>query len=323
MKSCWIVTRDHHAILEFRDVPIPRAKPGQIVVKVNACALNRGELIVGGAVHGGPEKLGGTECSGIIHEVSEGVSGWKAGDRVMGRARGTFAEYTVMIEGQIMPAPARLSWEEAAAIPSSFLTSYEAIVRYGGLKRGDWLLVTGVSSGVGVGALLIAKVIGAKTIGTSGSAAKLAKLTSIGLDVAIQTRAANFSKRVLEVTGDKGADVAVNLTGGTAFPEIVKSMGRDGRIVIVGYVDGVYNANLDLNATHLNRLQIIGISNAKLTDPERIKTTAGFKRDILPALMAGSIKPLVDRVFRFEELPAAKAHMEADAMVGKVVVTVP
>jgi NADPH:quinone reductase-like Zn-dependent oxidoreductase len=323
MKSCWIVTRDHHAILEFRDVPIPKAKPGQVIVQVNACALNRGELIVGGAVHGGPEKLGGTECSGVIHELGEGVTGGKVGDRVMGRARGTFAEYTVMIEGQIMPAPAHLSWQEAAAIPSSFLTSYEAVVRYGGLARGDWLLVSGASSGVGVGALLIAKVIGARTIGTSGSAEKLAKLKAVGLDVAIQTRAADFSGRVLEVTGGNGANVAINLTGGTAFPEIVRSMSRDGRIVIVGYVDGVYNANLDLNATHLKRLQIIGISNAKLTDAERVMTTAGFKRDILPAIMDGRVKPLIDRVFSFNELPAAKAHMEADAMVGKIVVTVP
>src|SRR3989304_284338 len=95
MKSCWIVTRDHQAVLEFRDVPVPEPKPGEIVVRVHATAMNRGELMVGGVVHGGPEKIGGTEAAGEVHAVGEGVSAVRPGDHVMGRARGGVAEYTV------------------------------------------------------------------------------------------------------------------------------------------------------------------------------------------------------------------------------------
>ena len=102
MKSCWIVTKDHKNHLEYRDVPQPQPKAGEIVIKVMASALNRGEMFVGGVVHGGPEKLGGNEASGVVHAIGEGVTGVKVGDAVFGRVRGGFAEYAVMDATQLM-----------------------------------------------------------------------------------------------------------------------------------------------------------------------------------------------------------------------------
>ena len=322
MKSYWIVTKGHEAVLELREVPQPQPKAGEVLIRVRASGLNRGELIVGGAVHGGPEKLGGNEASGEIQALGPGVSGWKVGDRVIGRVRGAWAPYAVTDVRQVMPMPARLTFEQAAAIPSSFLTSYEAVVMHGKLQAGEWLLVTGASAGVGVGAIQTAQVLGARTIGTSGSAAKLEKLKSIGLDVGICTRAPDFAKQVLDATGGKGANLAVNLVGGSVFPEILRSLAYQGRVAIVGYVDGQYSAEIDLNATHVNRLQIFGISNAMLLADQRALLPQGFQRDILTALVEGRITPLVDRVFGFDELPAAKAYMESNAMVGKIIVRI-
>lgn len=320
MKSYWIVTRGHEAVLEKRDVPEPQPKPGEVVVRVRASGLNRGELFVGGAVHGGPEKLGGTEASGEIHALGEGVTGWKVGDKVIARVRGAWAPYAPTDARQLMPMPERLTWEQAAAIPSSFLTSYEAVVQYGRLQAGEWVLVLGASAGVGVGAIQTAQVLGAKTIGTSGSAQKLEKLKAAGLDVGICTRKPDFAARVLEATGGKGANLAVNLVGGTVFPEILRSLAYMGRVAIVGYVDHSFNADIDLNATHVNRYTIFGVSNAKLPLEYRILHVEGFKRDILPALADGRITPLVDSVYGFEDLPAAKARMDQNAMVGKIIV---
>ncbi|MGZ8202241.1 MAG: quinone oxidoreductase family protein, partial [Burkholderiales bacterium] len=309
MKSYWIVTKDNKATLDRRDVPMPQAKPNEIVVQVRASALNRGELFVGGVVHGGPEKLGGNEASGVVHAVGSGVTHVKPGDAVMGRARGAFAEYALMDVHQILPKPARLTWEQAAATPLSFITAYEAVVQYGKLKAGEWMLVTGASAGAGVSAIQIAQVLGARSIGTSGSVEKLEKLKAIGLDVGIRTRAPDFSGKVREATGGAGANVAVNLVGGSLFPEMLRSLARKGRLAVVGYVDNQHHADIDLSAVHANRFEIFGVSNAKVTQEERAEAARGFARDILPAIESGKITPVVDRVFSFDELPAAKAHM--------------
>ena len=323
MKSCWIVTQDHKAVLEWRDAPVPQPKSGEVVMRVHATAMNRGELFVGGVVHGGPEKLGGNEAAGEVHAVGEGVTAFRVGDRIFGRVRGGFAEYAVMFAHQALPMPAQLTWEQAAAIPVSFLTAYEMLFPpYGKLKAGEWLLVNGVSAGAGVACVQIAKMLGAHTIGTSGSAEKLAKLAPVGLDVAIVTRRADFAEKVKEITGGKGADVIVNLVGGSIFAECLKCLARRGRLAVVGYVDGVLKAEIDLGAVHANRHEIFGISNAKLTAEERAQAMRGFARDVLPAIADGRIVPLIDRVFDFDELPAAKQWMESSAMVGKIVVRV-
>ncbi len=322
MKSYWIVARGEKSVLEPRDVPVPQPQREEVLVRVHATAFNRGELIVGGAVHGGAEKLGGTEAAGVVEAVGEGVTGWKAGDRVMGRVRGAFAQYASMYVGQAMPIPARLSFEEAAAIPSSFITAYEALVRYGKLQAGETVLISGAASGVGMAGVLTAQVMRARAIGLSRSPDKLAKLTAIGLDVAIETHAPDFASKVLEATGGRGANLAVNLVGGSVFAEMLRSLAYEGRLAIVGYVDGQHHADIDLNAAHVNRLQVFGISNVRLRREDRAVTTRGFARDILPAIADGRITPLIDRVFAFDELPQALAHMDAEARVGKVVVKV-
>ncbi len=321
MKTCWIVTQDHKAVFEWREMPVPQPKAGEIVIRVRATALNYGELVVGGAIHGGPEKLGGNEASGEVHAVGPGVTAFRPGDRVFGRVRGAFAEYAAAFAHQIMPMPPRLNWEQAAAIPVSFMTAYEMLYPpYGKLKAGEWLLVTGASSATGAACIQIAKMIGAHTIGTSGSAEKLARLQAIGLEVPIATRSANFAAQVKAATGGNGANLAVNLVGGSMFAECVSSLARHGRLAVVGYLDGKLEANIDLSAVHVNRLEIFGISNAKITAEERAQAVSGFARDVLPAIVDGRITPLIGRVFEFDELPAAKACMEAGATVGKIVV---
>src|SRR5262245_33501119 len=137
MRSCWIRTVGRETALEFRDVPVPRAGPGEIVVRVRAAGMNRGEMIVGGVMHGGAEKPGGTEAAGEVHAVGEGVAGIAPGDRVMGRVlgrgRGAFAEYTAMDPSEAVPVPARLTWEQAAGIPVAFCVAYDALIGYGRL----------------------------------------------------------------------------------------------------------------------------------------------------------------------------------------------
>ena len=262
----------------------------------------------------------GVDAAGEVHAVGANVTGFKVGDRVMARVRGGFAEYVLVDAALATQVPPRLSWEQAAAVPIAFVTAWEALIQFGRLKAGEWLLVAGASSGVGVACIQAGKFLGAKTIGISGSQDKLDRLRALGLDTGICARGTDFSAGVLAATGGNGVDVAVNLVGGTAFSACQKSLADFGRLAVVGYVDGIMNANLDLEATHGKRLQIGGVSNAPLSPTMRAVATVGFNRDFLPGLSDGSITPVVDRVFSFGDLPAAKAYVESGALLGKVVI---
>ena len=143
-------------------------------------------------------KTAGGECAGEIAAIGAGVTGFSVGERIMGRCAGGFADFATMDAREALRIPARLSWEQAAGIPLSYMVAHDMLVTHGHLKAGEWLLVTAVSSGVGVASLQAAKVIGAKVIGTSGSAEKLARLEKLGLDVGVQTRGTGFYERVHE-----------------------------------------------------------------------------------------------------------------------------
>ena len=239
----------------------------------------------------------------------------------MGRAPGGFAEQALLDARETMAVPARLSWEEAAAVPLVFLVSYDMLYPGGNLAPGEWLLVMGASSGVGVASVQIGKFIGAHVIGTSGSAAKLDRLRPLGLEIGVQARGGGFFDAVMKASGGNGADLIVNAVGGTVFAECVRALAFRGRLATVGYVDGVVRSEIDLEALHSKRLRLFGVSNKLRTSPQRAETVAGFVRDVLPAIADGRIRPLVDKVFPLTELPAAKAYMESDAQVGKIVVT--
>ena len=326
MKSWWIKTEGNDTMVELRDIPVPEPGEGEIVVCVHTASLNRGQFIVAGTFfHGASSKPGGTDAAGTVHAVGRGVTSIKPGDRVMGRTKGRGggqAEYALMEVHQAIPVPECLSWDQAGAIPAVFLVAYDMLYPYGKLKPGEWLLVTAASSGVGVASIQAGKVIGANVIGTSGSTQKLEKLKSIGLDVGIETRQGDFAEKVMEVTGGRGADLAVNCVGGSVFSECMRALAHKGRLATVGYVDGVMKSEIDLEALHANRFELFGVSNSRLSPEDRAATVRGFNRDLLPAFADGRITPVIDKVFSFHELPAAKDYMESNAQVGKIVIRV-
>lgn len=324
MKSYFLKPDAGRTVIELRDAPMPEPGPGQILLRMRAAGLNRGELIVGHSVKpGGAAKAAGAEGAGEVAKLGEGVSGFKQGERLMGRCAGAFSEYALVDAREAIPIPKDLSWEEAATLPLVFCVVHDMLVAQGKLKAGEWLLVTGISSGVGVAALQTAKTLGAKVIGTSGSDEKLARLKTLGLDLGIRTRAGDFADAVMKATDGKGANLVVNNVGGSVFPETIRALAYEGRHATIGYVDGMLECTLDIEALHTKRLTLFGVSN-RLRPPEQRSTSVrGFAADILPFIADGRIRPLIDRVFPFAELPAAKDYMESNAHLGKIAVTVP
>ena len=322
MRSYALRVAGERAVLERVEAPPPAAATGQVLLKMHAAGLNRGEFIPGGLIKGGAAKPAGIEGAGEIAALGAGVGGLEIGQRVMGRCPGAFADYAVMDAREAMPVPAGLSMEEAAAVPLTFLVVHDMLVLQGRLQAGEWLLITGVSSGVGVASLQAAKAIGARVIGTSGSPDKLARLQGLGLDVAIATRAPDFAARIAEATAGHGADLVVNTVGGSVFAECVRTLAFEGRLATVGYVDRTLTAEIDLQALHAKRLTLFGVSNKLRSADQRAAGVPAFVADWLPAFADGRIRPLVDRVFPFDELPAAQARMESNAHVGKIVVKI-
>src|SRR5258708_16092660 len=220
MKAYFRGSKNGQPLLELRDIPKPEPKAGEVLSKVKAASLNRGELMVGhGPVAAGadaPPAPFALDGSGEIAAIGPEVGGWKEGDRVISRVRHAFAEYALADIRQVMVMPEPLSWEQAAAAPVVFLTAYDMLVEQGHLASGEWVLVTGVSSGVGLACLPIAKALGAKVIGTSGSAEKLKVIQPLGLDHAVLTR------------GPVSPEEMKRLTGGHRHGNLINKFGRTG-----------------------------------------------------------------------------------------------
>ena len=320
MKSYWMQSDGENAVIEMRDVDQPAPGPDQLLVRVKAAGLNRGEFILGHGLHkAGAAKQIGMEAAGEVVACGSAVNGFKVGDRVMGRCPGAFAEYALMSEREILPMPANLTWEQAAALPLTSMVVFDMLVVQGHLQAGEWVLITGVTSGVGVTALSMAKALGANVIGTSGSQQKLDQLQSLGLDLGICTREPNFYEAVMKATNSKGVDLVINTVGGSVFAECIRTLAFQGRLATVGYVDGVLKADIDIEALHAKRLSLFGVSNKLRTPEQRAEAIPEFKRQILPLIKAGKVSPMIYQMFPFEQLVQAKAVMEANQHLGKII----
>ena len=210
-------------IWDIRDVQRPVVTAGHILARVHASSLNRAEMRAIRNLRLEPgkpapaERAGGGDAAGEVVAVGAGVTGFKPGDRVMGRCSGGFAEYALIDAREAMPAPECLSWEEAACVPIVFVVVHDALYASAQLHAGESVLVTAAASGVGVATLLLAKLIGARVIGTSRSAEKLEKLKGFGLDAGVVTGSSEFGEAIARAIGEDGVDMIVDNIGGDVF----------------------------------------------------------------------------------------------------------
>jgi NADPH2:quinone reductase len=310
--------------LEIRDVPAPRPKPNEVLVRVLAAGLNRAELaIAAGHRHG---SLGGTgaviglEWAGEVAECGAEVRGIRPGDRVMCSGTGGYAEYAVTDWGRVMPVPANnMSFEQAATLPVALQTMHDALMTNGRLKRGESVLIQGASSGVGLMALQIAKLKGAApVIGSSTNAARRARLTEFGADLAIDTSDPAWPDQVQTATGGKGVDLIIDQVSASVAHANMKAAAVQGRIVNVGRLGGA-RGEFDFDLHALKRIAYIGVTFRTRSLEEVREITARMRADLWDAVEAGKLRLPIDRIFPLDEAAAAQAHMRANAHFGKIV----
>jgi NADPH:quinone reductase-like Zn-dependent oxidoreductase len=302
------------------DIAEPQPGPTQLLLRVKASSINRGETVLLKTKL--PAGAGGIDAAGEVVAIGSQVSKFKPGDRVAGRCAGGFAQLAAMNEFEAIALPPKLGYEQAACLPVSFVVAHDALIVNGRLARGETVLVTGVSSAVGVASLAIAKFGGASVIGTSRSADKLQKLKSSGLDLGIQATTGGFAAAVKKATQDRGADIAIDTVGAAFFREILESLALDGRYATIGQMTGLPKVELDMDAFAMRRLHLFAVSNRLRTPEQKARSAQRFAEDLMPAIARGEVKPLIDRVFALEEVEAAHRHVYADRQLGKVVIRI-
>ncbi len=314
-------------VLEMKK--IKKRDPGrrEIRVRVHAAGVNRADLLQRRGLYppppGWPAEVPGLEYAGEVEAVGEAVELWKPGDRVMGLVGGGgYAESVVVQEREALAIPPLLSFEEAAAVPEVFITAHDALFTQMHLELGERLLIHAVGSGVGTAALQLAKAAGATVIGTSRAEWKLERATDYGLDVLINTSEQAFPEMVSQATAGQGVHAILDLVGGPYLAGNIESLTEKGRMIVVGLTAG-RTAEIDLGAILRKRLCIIGTSLRFRPLEEKIEAVRAFDHDVGSLLATGRVRPVIDRIFEFEEAVEAHRCMEADENFGKLVISVP
>ena len=312
-------------VLQYEAVDVGAPAAGEARVRQHAIGVNFIDIYHRTGLYPLPLPSGlGLEAAGVIEAVGPGVGDLAPGDRVAyaGGPPGAYAQVRNMPADRLVPLPDAIDFDTAAALMLKGLTAHYLLRRTCRVEAGDAVLIHAAAGGVGLIACQWARALGARVIGTSGSPDKLRRLQALGLDVPLATREPDFAPAVMRATGDHGADLVVNTVGGSVFAECVRSMAFEGRLATVGYVDRTLKAELDIQALHARRLTLFGVSNKLRNADQRAAGVPAFAADLLPAIADGRIVPLVDRVFDFDELPAAKAHMESNLHLGKIVLRI-
>jgi NADPH2:quinone reductase len=312
---------------EIADVAKPAPKGTQVLVRVRACGLNRADLgMTKGHAHGSAGGVGtvlGMEWAGEIAELGSDAKGVKVGDRVMGSGGAAFAEYTLADHGRLfhIPASSNMSYQDAATLPVALATMHNAVVTNGGLQHGQSVLIQGASSGVGLMAMQIARLKGAKiVIGSSTDATRRGRLKEFGADLAVDSNDPGWVKQVLDATGGEGVDLIVDQVSGKLASQNLAATRIKGRIVNVGRLGGTHgDFNFDLHAAR--RINYIGVTFRTRSIEEIREIFNEVRRDIWPAVESRKLQLPIDKVFAFADIGKAFERMEANQHLGKIVVT--
>jgi NADPH:quinone reductase-like Zn-dependent oxidoreductase len=328
-------------VIEIADVPRPSAKSGEVLIAVRAAAMNHVDLWARRGLPGLKFEfphVGGSDMAGTVAEVGSGVTGLDVGTRVLvnpslwcggcewcrrgeeslcnsyriigEHTNGGFAEYAAVPAQNVLPIPDDLSFEEAAAVPLVYQTAWRGLVGRGGLKAGETVLITGASGGVSTAAIQIAKHKGARVFAVTSGPEKARRVKELGADVVIDRLETDFYKELYKATDKRGVDLAFDSVGAAIWPEIVRGLARDGRLVTYGATTGP-KGQVDIRLTFWKQFRIIGSTMSSRTEFE----------EVMSLVFQKSLRPVIDVVWPLDRARQAHERLEAGEQFGKIVLT--
>ena len=325
MKAIVVQTDQEDRPLVWQEAPDPTYGADEVLVDIQAAALNRADLAQRAGNYPPPpgaSDIMGLEMAGVISALGAEVSGWKIGDRVCALLPGGgYAEQINVPYQMLMPLPESWSFEQGAAIPEVFLTAYLNLFMEAGLKKGEAVLIHGGASGVGTAAIQMARQAGCQVFVTAGTGEKVARCQELGADLAINYRQEDFVERIQAHTNGQGVDVIMDMVGAAYFEGNMQLLKTYGRLVFIATLSG---AKVELNIGQLmrGRQRLIGSVLRPRPVAEKVEIKQRFIEQFWPLLLDGAIQPVIDRIYPIEQANEAQQRMAENKNIGKIILKV-
>lgn len=305
--------------------PMPQPAADEIRIRVVAAGVNRPDVLQRKGLYAPPADASdvlGLEVAGYVDACGRDVTVWREGQPVCALTNGGgYADYVVVPSTQCLPIPQGVTLIEAASLPETFFTVWSNVIDRARLRADEHFLVHGGTSGIGITAIQMARVIGARVWATAGSDRKCQACLALGAHTAINYRESDFVEQVRRGTESRGVDVILDMVGGDYINRNIRIASPDGRLVSIAFLRGS-KVSLDLMPMMLKRLTLTGSTLRPRSSAEKARIADALRRDFWPHLAKGSIRPVVDSVFALEQVAQAHRRMESGEHIGKIVLSV-
>ncbi|MBI1180377.1 MAG: zinc-binding dehydrogenase [Alphaproteobacteria bacterium] len=311
--------------LKLQNVPVPRPKAGELLIRVRAAGVNRADAVQRVGQYPPPpgtSDIIGLECAGDVAALGDGVEGFAVGDKVCALlAGGGYATYCTVPAVQALPLPKGYGYEQGAAIMETFCTVWTNVFERGRLQAGERLLVHGGSSGIGTAAIALAHARGAEVYATAGSADKCAVCEKLGARRAINYREDDFVDAIKAETGGEGVDVVLDMVGGDYIARDLSILRTEGRHVSIAFLGGP-KAEISVVQIMLKRLTVTGSTLRARTPAQKGAVVRGVHENVWPLFESGAIAPVIDSVLPLADAADAHRRIESSAHIGKIILRV-
>ncbi len=313
-------------VLGLATGPVPVPKPDEVLIRVHAAGVNRPDVAQRQGSYPPPpgaSPILGLEVAGEVVAIGDQVTAWAVGDRVCALTNGGgYAEYCTAPAPQCLPWPTGYDAVRAGALPETSFTVWANLFQIGRLSKGETALVHGGTSGIGVTSIRFAHEFGARIFVTAGSEEKCAASLKLGADAAINYRTQDFAAEVKTLTEGRGVNVILDMVGAPYMARNVRSLGMDGRLVMIAFLQGSKVQDFDFVQVMVKRLTITGSTMRPRTTAQKGAIAADLREKVWPALNAGRCQPVIHATFRLAQAAEAHRLMESSAHIGKIMMTV-